>query len=154
MLFERIYYLANTYKPIIIIIFMRKRNVGEKAKVLLDSLDLEILNLLNTSKYKDSAIGYGVLDMVKMLNVTHKTIKPHIDKLKKSNLILLQDYANTQQMFENSNLKYNPTKMYLISPKKLGEISGQGNIPITKEMLIGYDFLLDKLNKIEKDNKK
>lgn len=55
---------------------MNKRKNGERAKILFDSIDLEVLKKLNTS-----SDGIGVLDLAKQLKLSHISLKPHIDKL-------------------------------------------------------------------------
>ena len=60
---------------------MSKRNVGERGRVLFDSIDLQILELLNGEKY------FGVLELTKSLRIKHKNLKPHLEKLMKANLV-------------------------------------------------------------------
>lgn len=57
--------------------------LGRKSKVLFDSIDLDILNIL---KGLDNPIG--VLDLGKKINLTHQNLKPHLEKLIKSDFII------------------------------------------------------------------
>jgi len=70
----------------------RKRGVP-----YLDSVDLEILEFLDTPNYHYNKYGWGVLDIVKKLNIQHNNLKPHIDKLLKLNLICVVDLSNYKQ---------------------------------------------------------
>ena len=63
---------------------MVRRNVGQRANVLFDSIDLEILNMLDKSNQ-----GMGVLELATSLGIKHKNLKPHIDKLRKLELIFI-----------------------------------------------------------------
>jgi hypothetical protein len=59
----------------------KKREKRARGIPYLDSIDLEILQILNgTLGYKDFKI-FGVLDLVDELNISHISLKPHIDKL-------------------------------------------------------------------------
>ena len=67
---------------------MRKRNVGERAKTYFDSIDLQILEKLDTAQnINNTPEGYGILELANALNIKHKNLKPHIDKLIKLKLI-------------------------------------------------------------------
>jgi hypothetical protein len=55
----------------------------------LDSIDLEILEFLDKPNYKLNNPGWGILDLVEGLNIKHISLKPHIDKLIRLNLIQL-----------------------------------------------------------------
>jgi len=67
----------------------RKRGVP-----YLDSVDLEILEFLDTPNYSANKNGWGVLDVVKKLEIQHNNLKPHIDKLLKLNLICVVDLSS------------------------------------------------------------
>jgi len=58
-----------------------KRKVGERAEVLIDTIDLEILRILEYT-------SYGVLELAEKLKIQHKNLKPHLEKLIKSELII------------------------------------------------------------------
>lgn len=63
----------------------RKRNIGERAQIYLDSIDYEILNFIKNSGGR----GFSVLDLAKILKLNHNTLKPHLDKLIALKLIVL-----------------------------------------------------------------
>ena len=67
----------------------RKRGVP-----YLDSVDLEILEFLDTPNYHTNKNGWAVLDVVKKLDIQHNNLKPHIDKLLKLNLICVVDLSS------------------------------------------------------------
>lgn len=56
--------------------------VGRKSKVLIDSIDLEILSIL------DDKEGIGVLELAEKINLTHQNVKTHLEKLIRASLIL------------------------------------------------------------------
>lgn len=68
---------------------MSKRKVGERAEILFDSIDLDILKTLNEARnrYGGYYEGLGILDLAQKLNLKHKNLKPHIDKLLALDLI-------------------------------------------------------------------
>jgi len=67
---------------------MKKRNVGERAETYFDSIDLQILEKLNTAQnVNGNPEGFGILELANALNIKHKNLKPHIDKLRKLDLI-------------------------------------------------------------------
>lgn len=59
-----------------------KRKVGERAISYLDSIDLSIIEILNHSQG-----GVSVLNLAERLQLKHKNLKPHIDKLMFLNII-------------------------------------------------------------------
>jgi len=69
---------------------MKKRNVGQRAIVLLDSIDLEILEEIKKSYGVKSYNGLGILELANALNIKHNNLKPHLDKLRYLNLIFAQ----------------------------------------------------------------
>lgn len=73
----------------------RKRGVP-----YLDSVDLEILEFLDTPNYSANKNGWAVLDVVKKLNIQHNNLKPHIDKLLKLKLICVVDLSSYKQKGE------------------------------------------------------
>lgn len=63
---------------------------GQRSDVLFDSADLDILETLRqhhkTTEYEEDgntryAVGMPVLELVENLKMTHKSLKPHINKL-------------------------------------------------------------------------
>ena len=65
-----------------------KRNIGERAEIYFDSIDLQILEKLTTAKnVNNSPEGYGILEIADALKIKHNSLKPHIDKLRKLDLI-------------------------------------------------------------------
>lgn len=57
-----------------------KRKIGERAKILLDTIDQSILNKLSEKEL-------GILELSREINISYKNLKPHINKLIKSHLI-------------------------------------------------------------------
>ena len=51
---------------------------GRKSKVLVDSIDLDILTTLNHYSYN---LGLGVLELAEKINLTHQNLKRHLEKL-------------------------------------------------------------------------
>jgi len=72
---------------------MDKRNIGQRASVLFDSIDLEILERLD--KYNQ---GMGVLELATALKIKHKNLKPHIDKLRKLELIFIYKHPTDNKV--------------------------------------------------------
>jgi len=70
---------------------MDKRNIGQRASVLFDSIDLEILEMLDKSNQ-----GMGVLELATALKIKHKNLKPHIDKLRKLELIFIYKHTDNK----------------------------------------------------------
>jgi len=60
----------------------RKRGI-----IYFDSIDLEILEFINKPNYKENTDGWGVLEIANNLNISHISLKPHIDKLLRLELI-------------------------------------------------------------------
>jgi hypothetical protein len=74
---------------------MVKRKVGERAEILLDSIDLEILKKIKSGYGINGGYdGIGVLELANILNIKHNSLKPHLDKLMFLNLIF--SYKNSQ----------------------------------------------------------
>lgn len=61
----------------------KKRKVGEKPQILIDTLDLEIIEYL-----KNSPRPRGVLEIMDYLKVAHHNLKKHIDKLLDAKIIM------------------------------------------------------------------
>jgi hypothetical protein len=66
---------------------MVKEKTRSRGVVYLDSIDLEILEFLDKPNNNESVNGWGVLEIVKELNISHVSLKPHIDKLLRLDLI-------------------------------------------------------------------
>jgi len=60
---------------------VEKRGIGNRANIYFDSIDLEILELLNIPNRKTYEGGYSVIDIIEKLKINNKSLKPHIDKL-------------------------------------------------------------------------
>jgi len=58
---------------------------------LFDSIDLEILEMLDKSNQ-----GMGVLELATALKIKHKNLKPHIDKLRKLELIFIYKHTDNK----------------------------------------------------------
>lgn len=61
--------------------------MAEKGSVLFDSIDLKILELLR-KRHNTTFGGLKVYEIAKELKIRHKSLKPHIDKLRSLNLIV------------------------------------------------------------------
>jgi hypothetical protein len=57
---------------------MTKRKAGERANILFDDIDFQILNLLSDPRSRE---GLQVLELANSLRIKHNSLKPHIDKL-------------------------------------------------------------------------
>jgi hypothetical protein len=91
---------------------VKKREVGNRAEIYFDSIDLEILEFLNIPNIKTNEGGYSVIDIIKELKINNKSLKPHIDKLLTLGLI------HTTSMIYAGNIKRNEdNKKY---DKKIG----------------------------------
>jgi predicted ArsR family transcriptional regulator len=66
-----------------------KERKSWRGEVYLDSIDLDILTLLNNYRSKDIHIkGMKVLDIAEELGIKHQSLKPHLDKLLAVGLIV------------------------------------------------------------------
>lgn len=70
--------------------------VRGKGEVYFDSVDLEILEFLIDRAQN----GAGVLEIADKLNISHKSLKPHIDKLRFLDLIVI---VETTAVFGKTN---------------------------------------------------
>ena len=86
---------------------MKKEN-RKRGIIYFDSIDLEILELLDTPN-KVNSIGWGVLEIVDRLNISHISLKPHIDKLLRLKLICTVDLS-----------RYDIKSKKVIEKKKVG----------------------------------
>lgn len=70
----------------------------KRARIYFDSIDLEILELLNNRKNEQNNYegSYQVLEVAEKLNLNHKNLKPHIDKLRKLDLIFVYSDSNNR----------------------------------------------------------
>lgn len=59
---------------------MSKRKVGQKARILLDSIDLEIMNRLENK-------NLTILKLAKAMNIKHNNLLPHLKKLEYANFV-------------------------------------------------------------------
>jgi len=66
---------------------VKKRSRGI---IYLDSIDLEILEFIE-EKHKANYIAVGVLELVEKMNISHISLKPHIDKLLYLDLITTRE---------------------------------------------------------------
>lgn len=66
---------------------MVKRNVGERARILFDDIDLKILRLLNHNSEHMPSLFSSVMELADTLSLKHKNLKPHIDKLLRLKLV-------------------------------------------------------------------
>jgi len=114
---------------------MEKRKVGERAEILVDSIDLQILEVLENSE-----VGIGVLELAHRLNINHNSIKPHLEKLMRIKLILSKQGFNR--------------KIFLLSPSSyyatyINEIHGDDKWGKEfKDYRTKFNNFLEILNKI------
>jgi DNA-binding MarR family transcriptional regulator len=98
---------------------MKKRKVGERGKVLFDTTDFLIANILARKQ------PIGVLDLAKEVgNMKHTNLKNHLDKLEKSQLIKREQVPKSSKILVSLN-----DKVY------------------TKEVMKSLLKILDKVNK-------
>lgn len=111
--------------------------VGRKSKVLLDSIDLEILKILNEySSYN----GLGILELTNKIKLTHQNLKKHLEKLIRIELVL--------PLTESSN-----NKITLVTPyffRNYASDDYDPNAKKIKQMLEEYYILLSFLKKVNK----
>jgi predicted transcriptional regulator len=70
-----------------------KRKTGERANILFDSIDLEILETIILNQ------TLGVLELCNKLRVNHFSLKPHIDRLLSLNLIFIEKEKALKKLF-------------------------------------------------------
>ncbi len=75
---------------------MRKEKIEKRKRGVpyLGSIDLEILEFLDTPNYIANKNGWAVLDVVEKMGIQHNNLKPHIDKLLKLKLIVVVDLSD------------------------------------------------------------
>ena len=73
---------------------IKKRGVGNRAHIYFDSIDLQILEFLDNPNHFTHEGGYSVLEVAEKLNINHKSLKPHIDKLLTIGLIEIMSLSS------------------------------------------------------------
>jgi DNA-binding Lrp family transcriptional regulator len=68
---------------------------GRKSKVLIDSIDLDILTTLNDYSYN---LGLGVLELAEKIKLTHQNLKRHLEKLVKARLVFPLTYSSSNKI--------------------------------------------------------
>lgn len=61
-----------------------ERSSGQRGESIIDSIDISILSILKSNKNKK---GIGVMELRELVDIPHKTMKPHLDKLIKFKLV-------------------------------------------------------------------
>ncbi len=72
--------------------------VGRKSKVLFDSIDLKILEILDNYYSKHQEKGMGILELTKRIKLTHQNLKTHLEKLIKTGVILTITFPNSNRI--------------------------------------------------------
>lgn len=57
---------------------MKKRRVGQRSEIIIDSIDLAILDLLHIE-----GGGIGIMEMQTKLGIAHNSLRPHLERLKR-----------------------------------------------------------------------
>lgn len=105
---------------------------GRKSKVLVDSIDLDILTTLNPYSYIN--IGLGVLELAKKINLTHQNLKRHLEKLIKARLVLTLTSSGSN-------------KISLVTPYYFHDYNGDNEEQIKKDVE-EYEAILSFLKKM------
>lgn len=96
---------------------MKTRGVGERAKILIDSIDLEILEFLEGCE-----VVIGVLDLANRLDIKHKNLKPHLEKLIRIGLIKTNEYQGSRKIgLVSPRIFYDMYGYEIETDKKFGE---------------------------------
>ena len=98
---------------------MEKRKVGERAEILIDTIDLEILEYLNGAES-------GILELANYLNINHKNLKPHIEKLIRANLLSVLDERDSEK---------SPRRITIISSEVFSEHKEGENCKVFRNIL-------------------
>lgn len=77
----------------------KKRGVGERSRVIIDTIDLDILDILNMSKNQN---GLGVMELKEEIGIAHNSLKPHIEKLIKLGLISFEQVKKSRKIILKS----------------------------------------------------
>ena len=115
----------------------------------LDSIDLEILEFLDKPNYNLNRVGWSILDLAHNLNITHISLKPHIDKLLRLRLIVTVDISNKANEVKVGLSTIKSANDYWISQIGLQELSEKERETISKEKYI-YENIFDTLTEIRK----
>lgn len=110
---------------------------GKKSKVIVDSIDLKILETLQDS------YGIGVLDLVKILGVSHKELKVHLEKLIKAGLIKTLEFP-----VDDDNMKLVTAKAKYIQDSQHNQ-DIDSDIKDYRRELETFDDFMKILKKIE-----
>lgn len=103
---------------------------GRKSKVLVDSIDLDILTTLNPYSYN---LGLGVLELAEKINLTHQNLKRHLEKLIKARLVLTLTSSGSN-------------KISLVTPYYFHDYNGDNEDQIKKDVE-EYEAILSFLKK-------
>jgi len=121
---------------------VNKRGVGNRAEIYFDSIDLEILEFLNTPNRKTYEGGYSVIDIIDKLKINNKSLKPHIDKL------LMLGLIHTTYMNYAGNIKGNE------DDKKYDKKIGLTTSNVSFKFLCDINYYADKEDKPRYDKDK
>jgi len=72
----------------------KKRKIGERAIGLLDSIDLQILEVLEEKCNE----GIGIMELRQVIGIHHTSLKPHLDKLISCGLIISARVSGTNKI--------------------------------------------------------
>lgn len=126
-----------------------------------DSIDLEILQLLDGYPRNKKYGIYGILDLADKLNISHISLKPHIDKLLDLELIRLIPFEDLPKDKRKEIDKKNTSKVGVCSAKLINDNwlenvadfenkNERDTIELVQKQNRMYDELLFQLEHIQK----
>ena len=115
---------------------MVKREIGERANILFDDIDLKIVKIIND--YSNN--GIGVIDLSKKLNITHISLKPHIDKLIHLELIFMVKNNEDRAVLKPNKNDIEKIKVFLDYLNETNNYLNKRKIDKSKKKPVGYDL--------------
>jgi hypothetical protein len=85
----------------------------------LDSVDLEIIEYLESVDWQEGKLGYGVLEVASHLKLNHNNLKPHIDKLLHLKLITIIEEPIYKNHKIEKDSKGNIKNKIILASKKI-----------------------------------
>jgi len=73
-----------------------ERNQGERPRILFDEIDTKIIKSLKKKKK-------GVMELVNELNIKHKNLKAHLDKLVKNKILFKEEVPKSRLILFSCN---------------------------------------------------
>ena len=87
---------------------MVKLKIGQRTAIIIDELDIMIFTEIGDNPM-------GVMELTKNLNVQHKTIKNHLDKLKLFHLIKIEELPQNKKRISITE----PVRAFIIKYRSL-----------------------------------